>query len=170
MTAITFSDSVFIATNHLFEATTFAANLAQSTLSQKIPVRMGIAFGSFAALRFRSDVSADGGDHAAQFLGTAVVRAYQAENVGSRACGFSFIHQSSHYLLTRPTVPPRRQLIRSLSDRLNVLTPSARDSPGPLRAGLLEFGSHERAQRLARAPEHAGQLRQIPSGPLSGYS
>ena len=50
LTAITFSDSVFIATNYLFEATSFAVNLAQAMLSQKVPVRMGIAFGSFAAL------------------------------------------------------------------------------------------------------------------------
>ena len=79
LTAITFSDSVFVATSYLFQASNFAVNLARSMLSYKVPVRMGIAFGSFAALRFRSEVSGDGGDHAAQFLGTAVVRAYQAE-------------------------------------------------------------------------------------------
>ena len=33
LTAITFSDSVFIATNYLFQATTFAVNLARSMLS-----------------------------------------------------------------------------------------------------------------------------------------
>src|SRR6266568_3562425 len=59
LTAITFSDSAFIATNYLFEAGTIGVTLARSMLSYKIPVRMGIAFGSFAALRFRSDVSAD---------------------------------------------------------------------------------------------------------------
>lgn len=109
LTAITFSDSVFIATNHLFQATTFAVNLAQSMLSQKIPVRMGIAFGSFAALRFRSDVSGDSGDHAAQFLGTAVVRAYQAEKCGIKGLRI-LLHPSVESLLAdtshSPSPPP----------------------------------------------------------------
>jgi hypothetical protein len=79
ITAITFSDSVFFATRHLYEATTFAVGLARFLLPAKIPVRMGIASGSFVALKFRSEVSSSSGDHAAQFLGTAVVRAYQGE-------------------------------------------------------------------------------------------
>jgi len=110
LTAITFSDSVFVAINYLFEAASFAVNFAQSMISQRIPVRMGIAFGSFAALRFRSDVSADSGDHAAQFLGTAVVRAYKAE----QRCGVKgmriFLHPSTKELFSdgshNPTSPP----------------------------------------------------------------
>lgn len=98
LTAITFSDSVFIATAYLFQATSFAVNLARSMLSQKIPVRMGIAFGSFTALRFRSDISVDGGDHAAQFLGTAVVRAYQAEKCGIKGMRI-LLHPSVDSLL-----------------------------------------------------------------------
>ena len=98
LTAVTFSDSVFIATMYLFEATNFAVNLAQSMLSQNVPVRMGIALGSFAALRFRSDVSADGGDHAAHFLGTAVVRAYQAEKCGIKGMRI-LLHPSVESLL-----------------------------------------------------------------------
>ena len=82
LTAITFSDSAFIATTCAYEAVNIAISLQQSLLWQKIPVRMGIAYGSFAALRFRSDVSADDGDHAAQFLGTAIVRAHAAETCG----------------------------------------------------------------------------------------
>ena len=82
LTAITFSDSAFIATTHIYEAINVAIDLQHSLLSQKIPVRMGIGYGSFAALRFRSDITADSGDHAAQFLGTAVVRAYAAETCG----------------------------------------------------------------------------------------
>jgi hypothetical protein len=109
LTAVTFSDSVFIATTHLFEAATIAANLAHSLLSEKVPVRMGIAFGSFAALRFRSDVSADGGDHAAQFLGTAVVRACEAEKCGIKGMRI-LLHRSIEPLLAdsahNPASPP----------------------------------------------------------------
>jgi uncharacterized protein YecT (DUF1311 family) len=109
LTAIAFSDSVFIATNYLFEAATFAVNFARSMLSNQIPVRMGIAFGSFAALRFRSDVTADSGDHAAQFLGTAVVRAHQAEQCGIKGMRIllhpsvkDLLHESVHC----PSPPP----------------------------------------------------------------
>ena len=82
LTAITFSDSAFIATTYAYEAVNIAIDLLHSLLSQKIPVRMGIAYGSFAALRFKSDIKLDGGDHAAQFLGTAVVRAHASETCG----------------------------------------------------------------------------------------
>lgn len=105
LTAITFSDSAFIATTHLFEAASFAVDLARSMLSQKVPVRMGIAFGSFAALRFRSDVSADSGDHAAQFLGTAVVRAYRAEKCGIKGMRI-LLHPSVESLLPDSTHNP----------------------------------------------------------------
>lgn len=82
LTAITFSDSVFIATTHAYEAVNIAIDLLHALLPQKIPLRMGIAYGSFAALRFRSDITVDSGDHAAQFLGTAIVRAHAAETCG----------------------------------------------------------------------------------------
>jgi hypothetical protein len=82
LTAITFSDSVFVATTHAYEAVNIAIDLLQTLMSQKIPVRMGIAYGTFAGVRFRSDISPDSGDHAAQFLGTAVVRAHATETCG----------------------------------------------------------------------------------------
>jgi len=82
LTAITFSDSVFVATTHAYEAVNIAIYLLHSLLPQKIPVRMGIAYGTFAALRFRSDITVDSGDHASQFLGTAIVRAHAAESCG----------------------------------------------------------------------------------------
>lgn len=82
LTAITFSDSAFVATTYTYEAVNIAIDLLHTLLWQKIPVRMGIAYGSFAALRFKSDIMLDGGDHAAQFLGTAIVRAHAAENCG----------------------------------------------------------------------------------------
>jgi hypothetical protein len=82
LTAITFSDSVFVATTRVYDAVNIAIDLLQTLLSQNIPVRMGIAYGTFAALRFRSDFTPDSGDHAAQFLGTAVVRAHAAETCG----------------------------------------------------------------------------------------
>ena len=109
LTAVTFSDSVFIATTHPFEAATVAVDLAHSLLSQKVAVRMGIAFGSFAALAFRSDVSADGEDHAAEFLGTAVVRDCEAEKCGIKGMRI-LLHRSIEPLFAdsahNPPSPP----------------------------------------------------------------
>jgi hypothetical protein len=98
VTAISFSDSVFFASTSLDAAAGFAANLAYSMLSSRVPVRIGLASGSFAALRFRSDVSTDSGDHAAQFLGTAVVRAYRAEKCGIKGMRV-LVHPSMDPLL-----------------------------------------------------------------------
>lgn len=82
LTSITFSDSAFVATSHLHEAANIAVDLIKSLISRGIPVRIGIAYGSFAALRFRSDIVPDGGDHAAHFLGTGVVRSHKTESCG----------------------------------------------------------------------------------------
>jgi len=106
LTAITFSDSVFVATTHAHEAVNIAINLIHALLPQKIPVRMGIAYGTFAALRFRSDITVDSGDHASQFLGTAIVRAHAAESCGIKGLRI-LLHPSVIPLLDdiRHTVP-----------------------------------------------------------------
>ena len=98
LTAITFSDSAFVATDQLFQAANVAVSVVKSLLRQGIPVRAGIACGSFAAVRFRSDVSSDGGDHAAHFLGTGVARSYATENCGIKGIRI-LIHPSAHPLL-----------------------------------------------------------------------
>jgi len=107
VTAISFSDSVFFATTSFVAAARFAVDLVFDMLSSRVPVRIGIASGSFAALRFRSDVSTDGGDHAAQFLGTAVVRAYRAEKCGVKGMRV-LVHPSIEPLLVEgdPGDPP----------------------------------------------------------------
>lgn len=110
LTAITFSDSAYIATNHLYEAVSIASYFVQTLMSQRIPVRAGIAYGTFSAVRFRSDVTLEGGDHAAYFLGTGVVRAHAAELAGSRGSESCFIHQQQPCLQILSIIPrgPRR--------------------------------------------------------------
>jgi len=127
LTAITFSDSIFVATTYVYEAANIAIDLLHRLMSQKIPVRMGIAYGSFAALRFRSDITFDCGDHAAQFLGTAVVRAHAAETCGIKGLRI-LLHPSIMPLLDdiyHNPVPidrllhPLRHLECSEKERLN---------------------------------------------------
>lgn len=109
LTAVTFSDSVFVATNYAYEAANIAINLLHALLPQKIPIRMGIAYGTFAALRFSSDITADSGDHAAQFLGTSIVRAHAAESCGIKGLRI-LLHPSVMPLLDdihHNPVPPK---------------------------------------------------------------
>jgi len=98
LTAITFSDSAFVATTYAYETIDIAINLLHALLPQKIPVRMGIAYGSFVTIRFRSDITVDSGDHAAQFLGTGVVRAHTTETCGIKGLRI-LIHPSVLSLL-----------------------------------------------------------------------
>lgn len=104
-TAITFSDSVFLATETLYEAADFATGFAESMLANKVPVRMGIGYGSFAALKFRSTVTPDGGDHGSQFLATSVVRAHKAEQCGIKGMRI-LLHPSVEPLLQDPVHNP----------------------------------------------------------------
>jgi hypothetical protein len=101
LTAITFSDSAFIATDHLNEVANIAIDIVQSLATQRIPVRMGIAYGSFAAVRFRSDVTSEGGEHSAHFLGTGVVRAHATESCGIKGIRL-LLHPSALGLIDNP--------------------------------------------------------------------
>jgi len=98
LTAITFSDSAFIATTRLSEAISVATYILQSLLRARVPVRAAIAYGSFAAVRFRSDVSVEGGDHSAHFLGTGVVWSHAAESCGIKGLRI-LLHPSAAALL-----------------------------------------------------------------------
>jgi hypothetical protein len=108
LTAITFSDSAFIATHEAFQGIDIAINLIESLMPQKVPVRIGIGYGSFSALRFRSDITSTSGDHAAQFLGTSVVRSHAAETCGIKGIRI-LLHPSVMPLLADIHLkPPRR--------------------------------------------------------------
>ncbi len=104
-TAITFSDSAFVATARLYQAAGIAIHLMQSLLRRAVPVRIGIAYGSFEAVRFRSDITADGRDHAAHFLGTGVVRAHATESCEIKGCRI-LLHPSATALLEDPAHNP----------------------------------------------------------------
>ena len=80
--AIVFSDSAFLALSSPADTVRTAAQLIRSFIQARVPVRMGIASGSFRILRFLSDSSGQSTVHSSQFLGSAVVGAYQAESCG----------------------------------------------------------------------------------------
>jgi hypothetical protein len=81
-TAIVFSDSAFFRVDTLEQAIHLARTLMFELVSSEVPARMGIACGSYRMLRFLTDTSAHVSFHMSQFLGTGIVRAYQAERCG----------------------------------------------------------------------------------------
>ena len=81
-TAIVFSDSAFFRIETLDNAIHLARTLMFELVTSEIPVRMGLARGSYRMLRFLTDSSAYVSFHMSQFLGTGIVRAYQTESCG----------------------------------------------------------------------------------------
>lgn len=81
-TAIVFSDSAFFRVGTIENAIHLARTLMFDLVSSDIPVRMGLARGSYRMLRFLTDSSDHVAFHMSQFLGTGVVRAYQTERCG----------------------------------------------------------------------------------------
>src|SRR6266404_689575 len=81
-TAIAFSDSAFFRLDSLENAIHFARTLMFELVTSEVPVRMGLARGSYRMLRFLTDSSAHVSFHMSQFLGTGVVRAYKTERCG----------------------------------------------------------------------------------------
>jgi len=98
LTAITFSDSAFIVTSSLSECVAIAIHIVQSLLQNNIPARAGIAWGSFASIRFKSDIIGEWGEHSAHFLGTAVVHSSSAERCGIKGIRI-LLHPSASALL-----------------------------------------------------------------------
>ncbi len=98
ITAITFSDSAFIHLPQPEAAIIFARSLMRELVKNREPTRMGIGYGSFAALRFFSDSTPAARIHTTQFLGTAVVRAHAAEQSGIKGLRI-LIHPSAMNVL-----------------------------------------------------------------------
>jgi hypothetical protein len=78
LTAIAFSDSAFIAVDSVHTAISVGKSILTRLMRDRIPVRVGVALGSFLVPRFRSDLSLRAGTHAAQFVGTGVVWSHAA--------------------------------------------------------------------------------------------
>lgn len=77
-TFVTFSDSFFVAASTLSTLIEFAELFMRSAICERLPLRCGMAMGTFVAHRFAQEYEGDLHSHSAQFLGTGVVRAYFA--------------------------------------------------------------------------------------------
>jgi hypothetical protein len=81
-TSIVFSDCGFFRIDAIDDAIEIARQLMFRLVDCEVPTRMGIAQGTFRMLRVMTDTSQQVSFHMSQFLGTGIVRAYQAERCG----------------------------------------------------------------------------------------
>lgn len=88
---ISFSDSAFVIFKNASIALDFARDLMRTLIEFRVPVRMGIGSGSFRRSRFAIDITETVRRQAAQFYGTAVVRAHAAESCGLKGLRI-FLH------------------------------------------------------------------------------
>lgn len=77
-----FSDSAFIAFEHPIDGLVFCQRVMRKMIRGGVPVRMGVAHGSFKPLRFKTDLARDITLHSSYFLGSGVVKAHAAESSG----------------------------------------------------------------------------------------
>lgn len=137
-TAIVFSDSAFFRTETFENAVNLARELMLDFVTSEIPVRMGIAQGSYRLLRFLADSSQHVSFHMSQFLGTGIVRAFKAEQCGIPGLRIllhpnldSFAEQSVLKII--PVVFEKKQNlnvkyeVNYLSDPLNNMGPDFED-------------------------------------------
>jgi class 3 adenylate cyclase len=95
---VIFSDCAFFATERVWYAIEFAAKVVQAALDNRVPVRIGIAYGGFVVVRAKSDFGMANQDHIVQFLGSGVTRAYAAERCGVKGMRI-LLHPSAQALL-----------------------------------------------------------------------
>jgi len=93
-TVVAFSDSVFVMSDKAEGVLAAARALMRLCLGMGVPVRMGIGYGAWRELRFSSAFTRRIRNHAAQFLGSGVVRAYRAESRGGKGMRI-FVHHSA---------------------------------------------------------------------------
>jgi hypothetical protein len=124
-TAIVFSDSAFFRIETLDNAIHLARTLMLELVTSEVPVRMGLARGSYRMLRFLTDSSAHVSFHMSQFLGTGIVRAYATERCGVPGLRI-LLHPDLEPLLDKKTmrivpVKPSEKLRLNIQSEVNYL-------------------------------------------------
>lgn len=145
-----FSDSAFFQVDSLEAAMQLSASLMRSLLTAMVPARMGIGHGSVRLLRFLTDHSEQVTMHSSQFLGTAVVRAYAAEQSGTKGMRILLHRSVDHELcgdLLREVVPVTDKPETScVTHEVNYLVHAADDDG---RFDEFEFGPVKQMLRRA---------------------
>jgi hypothetical protein len=146
--SLVFSDCAYVVFERCPDAERFAIAAMRSFVRHDMPVRMGLAYGSFTAYEFTTEALASGHTtFAVPFMGTAVVDAYRAESSGIK--GMRIIVHPSFYM--------------NAGDLNDVLVPLPKSEQRPEAVGELNWHSpdlrvtlrrHIRSMKRA-APEEA---------------
>src|SRR5712692_6223950 len=96
-----FSDCGFVVFDDWVQVKFFAPELMRGFIKAKVPVRMGLAYGSCNTVRFTSDTIDTFRLTRAIFYGTGVIRSTLAEKRGGKGCRI-FVHPSAGNSLQEP--------------------------------------------------------------------
>jgi hypothetical protein len=97
LVSLSFSDCAYVVFDQGAAAERVAISAMRSFVRNDMPVRMGLAYGSFAAYPFTSDTLPSGHRmFGAPFMGTAVIDAYKAESSGIK--GMRILVHPSFYV------------------------------------------------------------------------
>ena len=125
--ATVFSDCGFGAFYTPKACADFAIALMQDFLRFKVPVRMGLGFGTFSAIGTTSSITGRSTVVRAMFGGTSIVRAVAAESCGGKGMRI-FVHSSFSELFTAnrgdsgPKILPIPKELKSVSCELDYVS------------------------------------------------
>lgn len=101
--AMLFSDCAFLEFGNASLVAMMATELMRDFIVSKVPVRMGVGKGTFYPFKFSTDITDSTIVTRALFMGTAVVRAHNAEQCGGKGLRI-FVHPSVEAELTSKTI------------------------------------------------------------------
>ena len=99
--ALIFSDCAFLVFETALQCAIATGRIMRHCVRQQVPVRMGLAQGTFVPVRFGSDWVSDFSIVRAMFSGTGVVWSNLAERRGGKGCRV-FIHRLAQKAFTEP--------------------------------------------------------------------
>lgn len=146
--SMVFSDCAYVVFGAGDDAERFAIFAMRSFVRYEMPVRMGLAYGSFQAYEFSTETLSSGNRMSvAPFMGTAVIDAYRAESSGVK--GLRILVHPSFYLST--------------GERDTALVPLPKAEQSPEAVGELNWYEIDLARPIRRhvrammrtAPAHA---------------
>lgn len=102
--SMVFSDCAYVVFERGSDAERFAICAMRSFVRNDMPVRMGLAYGSFQSYEFSTETLSSGNRlSVAPFMGTAVIDAYRAESSGVK--GLRILVHPSFYMTSRDMDP-----------------------------------------------------------------
>jgi hypothetical protein len=132
LTAVVFSDSFFASSDDAAGLLAFSAHLMIAMIANDVPMRMGVGCGDMSLHSTELLDDATRRVHHMEFLGTGVVRAYQAESSGLKGMRIG-LHPD--VLTTMPKLAPitvavpAKEVCRDCSQELNYLHRSLLSEP-----------------------------------------